>query len=1374
MSRPSSGSLGGMKLRRQTVSGDVVSKSGWLLKQSGGKRVRMHWDRRYVVIKNGKVAYYKYAGDKRPQGEFDLGDVLDVRASGFEEDEGEVPAEQRLEVLTSGRRWVFAVEDASLKSGWVGAFLGTWNEEEDKAVVARLWVRSQRTWAMSWVGIEGDCIVRYKSSPSSEATHRFGPLKGCDPVAPAKWMFGRDLVSFVARTETEEMSFACTEPEREAWLAQIRASVAERVGGQLRRLCRREKVDAAAREEAEDAATCVLALDDISSELAYWVFEAALRRFYAPKASAVACARLAEIAARSADGQLNVVSALRRVGWGVVLARLRDVEESFRTLSDCDDGAEDAFSFASALVDLVATIATRPCSVKPTDVQRRLKIQTEMRAAGVLARLDTLRDRAAEIAEGPTARLVLSQEPKQRRRFTLFPSSSGGGAASDSPEPRRSARDGRLSLTPKIAAAQAIKAIFDEFDAQVLDDESRETQRLLDARCHLDALDAGVYADASAPREALQALVAALDRALVQASTDPERLKASPALKVLMGQDAAFFSDDAALLETAKPSELVVEDVVDVARPKSNWGTSHRSLPKAKAISAINRLFKANRAVHAFSITKPASSPTTAGPSEEETNEDQPPPESGGGGGGGESTEPVVDQEESTLDPRAALNNMIVARANPPDAEEEDAAATPDPRAALNKMIVARGKPPDAEEEDAAAAPDPRAALNKMIVARKAPPSGGEDAAAAAAAAPDPRAALNKMIVARKAPPSGGEDAAAAAPDPRAALNKMIVARKAPPSGGEDAAAAAPDPRAALNKMIGARKAPAAPPKVEDGGAVNSKVPAASSGGKDPYRVFRMRLQSCQDDDDRAGLAAMMAKDGLDPSKLGLSVPGKASKKASVPEKAAVPELGATPSVALKGFHWDTISDKATFESSFWAKETEIKSAARSAVVKALPLVESSFPAPSTKAPTVARKKPNEAVKEEAVIKAFEPERLQAVAFALRNLKSHQRGIDEPEAAALAVKSRLEADDAFFEDDEDEEDEEENERILEDMKLLEQAALPTNPDEDEAELERLRVAKKRETGSSKLQVEATYVLAVRERCPRLRPRLGVVRAKLTAATRIAEASERLNRREAVITAIEASTALRAVLRVALFVGNALNHSSKPRLAAGVRISGLEKLGSARATAPGETVANALDLVVRVARDFPPTADLAADLVRPLEATQNDEPVDDVLASLTADQKLASRLARQEDYSAPLDVFASSLKKHVEQLTRCRDRADAATNSLLVRFGENPKTCDARDWFANLLSFVKAFDRVWRTFEANDRAAKRAAREAAAKHRLALRRVNSKNADLLPEPSAALGAGGAHRPLAELSRRLPASPHDDTVVTEDDSEDTPPL
>ncbi|KAH8068059.1 7S RNA binding protein [Aureococcus anophagefferens] len=107
-----------------------------------------------------------------------------------------------------------------------------------------------------------------------------------------------------------------------------------------------------------------------------------------------------------------------------------------------------------------------------------------------------------------------------------------------------------------------------------------------------------------------------------------------------------------------------------------------------------------------------------------------------------------------------------------------------------------------------------------------------------------------------------------------------------------------------------------------------------------------------------------------------------------------------------------------------------------------------------------------------------------------------------------------------------------------------------------------------DAGAGALREGDAWVLDARTACPRLRPRLAVAAAKLSAPLRLLAAAEQTDRRAFAVEAVQHSEPLKDVLKIALLAGNACNHDAKARLAAGVGVAaGLSKLALVKGGKP---------------------------------------------------------------------------------------------------------------------------------------------------------------------------------------------------------------
>ncbi|KAH8047699.1 Nfx1-type zinc finger-containing protein [Aureococcus anophagefferens] len=166
------------------------------------------------------------------------------------------------------------------------------------------------------------------------------------------------------------------------------------------------------------------------------------------------------------------------------------------------------------------------------------------------------------------------------------------------------------------------------------------------------------------------------------------------------------------------------------------------------------------------------------------------------------------------------------------------------------------------------------------------------------------------------------------------------------------------------------------------------------------------------------------------------------------------------------------------------------------------------------------------------------PKRAQGVALVLKKIRDLGLADGPVVASALAGSS---SDLSFGEDT---------------LELLRRVVLPPKA-QDDAPKPRPWDAVANAAGRSLREQEA-YVAAFVLGVPRLRSRFDVLLVKFTAPKALAAVGRAVRARLVAVEAIAASESLRHVLRVALLVGNALNHGSS-RQAAGVGLSSLAKM-----------------------------------------------------------------------------------------------------------------------------------------------------------------------------------------------------------------------
>ncbi|KAH8091196.1 7S RNA binding protein [Aureococcus anophagefferens] len=151
-------------------------------------------------------------------------------------------------------------------------------------------------------------------------------------------------------------------------------------------------------------------------------------------------------------------------------------------------------------------------------------------------------------------------------------------------------------------------------------------------------------------------------------------------------------------------------------------------------------------------------------------------------------------------------------------------------------------------------------------------------------------------------------------------------------------------------------------------------------------------------------------------------------------------------------------------------------------------------------------------------LSALDGKRHQSVAIGLRKLRERKLESGAAVAAALDAETLTE----------------------EDVALVRRCALPEAAAADAAELAALKALKPQaDAGAGALREGDAWVLDARTACPRLRPRLAVAAAKLSAPLRLLAAAEQTDRRAFAVEAVQHSEPLKDVLKIALLAGNAL-------------------------------------------------------------------------------------------------------------------------------------------------------------------------------------------------------------------------------------------
>ena len=332
-------------------------------------------------------------------------------------------------------------------------------------------------------------------------------------------------------------------------------------------------------------------------------------------------------------------------------------------------------------------------------------------------------------------------------------------------------------------------------------------------------------------------------------------------------------------------------------------------------------------------------------------------------------------------------------------------------------------------------------------------------------------------------------------------------------------------------------------------------------------------------------------------------------------------------------------------------------------------------------------------------------------------------------------------------------------------------ALPEAAAADAAELAALKALKPRaDAGAGALREGDAWVLDARTSCPRLRNRLAVAAAKLSAPLRLLAAAEQTDRRAVAVEAVQRSEPLKDVLKIALLAGNACNHDATARLAAGVGVAaGLAKLALVKGGKPYKSLVH---FVVRCLADDDPRygghlsalktlADVLADVDRDDAAA-----LDELYGDLDGDASTARSEADAGD-DAALRAWAAWLGDQLADLRAARSAADGAAAALMRSFGDGGAFGEGdapAQWFKVLRTCLQALLAA-RDDLLEDRAreAQREEREVkeAARRRARHRRDEAFDVDDLfpPERPTSLRSAFGNQPgsdlQAELARKLGA-------------------
>ncbi|KAJ8598315.1 hypothetical protein CTAYLR_007541 [Chrysophaeum taylorii] len=1286
---------------------------GWLYKASGG-RWKKHFDRRHFVMEVGRLRYWKDESKKSGcKGEILLQEIVEVVWS-CRSDEKFPPAECRFEVRTRERDWCLAVAPDAMdaKREWVEALSAASGAPilEAGELSAWLWMRKavrELGWKQRLVTSEGDSLRVYKTR-GGPCVAEYGPLRSARverTAASGRFASDKELVRFTARFGETSVEFACgTEEERDRWLSHIQE--------------KGERSLATTEEEEEEEASCEIFVEHAS----FGFLRCA--RCGVPRAShwtpPEPCRAFREGWLRVGSRRHYARLAGSELRWfhseAVREPEARDVVDLDAVLARDEDDPH-LFGVATARRKLVARAESRQAReawlAALLEAQRwarqalQWRIQHETNAPALRERAEKLPplEIATEPLGGRSRLAALAQrlsfaDPQTIRRSEGVVSRRVGDTL------RR--LTSQHSLEAADARAHAV-ACVDCFLPLLADSECalKLCARVFD-HGHQSPLE--LLADyalrsfapaLSEPREIAHAAATCLRLAELCARSRDGHAAVVEALRSLWDPLAARLAEAEMVFQLADDAPLpFVAALVDLVCTVATKPPGSRPRDVADRLKLLAELGRAGVLGALRKLRDAAPHLEDAENDDDDDDDDGMMRESLRGLSRARAAAAVramvarvdarekSDEREATARVRDAARLVIAdplpARVAALTAHLEAALlAEPNPNA-LKALLSATSLLSRRAAKEAAAAAAPVAEEVKKEQRRRP----AEEEEAKKEACPDTArvdakhpAALAQLFAAKRAdeirPPQKKE-----AP---AALAQLFAAKRAdeirPPQKKEAPEAPPPPPEEEEEeekkddvyskyrklKLMGMPE-PLLRLKIQAEGLDPAKV---FGGGDSQEKSFEQKEDPRLEKYRRlkkmglpeANLRLKMQAEGLDPAQLFEATPAAKEKEEALKPAA----LGASPSVALRPVWWTPL-DKEHWKASWWAKDDDPSKleTARAAVVARLDRLEKSFAKAPAKVVVAAPKE-----KAPPSASALDPKRVQAVAVALRKLKEANLG--EPEALASAVSASLSGD----------------EMDEETINLVLRSVLPPSPEADDEELEAIRQAPNHRGD------EEAFVLGARTLCPRLRAHLGLAKARVTCDERVADAAGRTLRMKCAVDAVQASETFKAILRLALFAGNALNHAAASRQAAGVKLEALDKLSAAKPSVP--SFSSALDFVVQVASETPDCPDplrLADELAGPLDAIRRDEPIDDVLQTLRADADLAS----SEDHLKP---WAQSLRRRADDLERDRDEIDSRAKRLLLYYGEDDDV-QAAAWFENLRDRVHVVDTIARDLEAAKR------------------------------------------------------------------------
>jgi len=255
--------------------------------------------------------------------------------------------------------------------------------------------------------------------------------------------------------------------------------------------------------------------------------------------------------------------------------------------------------------------------------------------------------------------------------------------------------------------------------------------------------------------------------------------------------------------------------------------------------------------------------------------------------------------------------------------------------------------------------------------------------------------------------------------------------------------------------------------------------------------------------------------------------------------------------------------------------------------------------------------------------------------------------------------------------------------------------------------------------ASKLALAEQFVLEVSP-VPALLQRIKAFRFKTEYETKKAEIKPDISSVHSACKQVRASNRLRSLMEIVLHVGNFLNQGGNKGQAWGFKLRDLQKLIEAKTTDNKSTLLTVF--VELVQREKPDLLEVHKELDALEAATRvNLQQLQSELAKLTKELEAVKNSvdtvpsAGEDDvYHSKVTAFTGTMADEVAKMNADFTEMQAAYESVVTFFVEDPKTMGPDEFFALFTAFTKSVDETVKKIEAARIAAEKAEKRGAAK------------------------------------------------------------